>query len=94
MSRAADNHVTQTEFKHAMGSINQRFEQVDQRFDQMDRRFDRLEDNVHLLGIKVEDIDSKMDTLLEVCAPLLEKTTNHEERITALEAAVPFKALK
>jgi chromosome segregation ATPase len=84
MSKTADKHVTQTQFKAAMNTIDQRFEQVD-------RRFDSLKDEVHFLGIKVEDIDSKMDTLLEICSPLLQKTTNHEERITKLEAIVPFK---
>lgn len=69
MPKAANNHVTQKQFKHAM---------------------DEIKDEVHFLGIKLEDLDSKMDTLLEVCSPLLQKTTNHEERITKLEAIAPF----
>ena len=70
--------------------VDKRFDEIDERFDRIDERFDKVEDGVHSLGVQFEDLDSKMDQLLEVCAPLLEKTTDHGERITKLEAQAPY----
>ena len=85
-------------FDKRFDAQDNRIDGHDKRFDAHDKRFDALEEGLHRLAIHQEVTDTKLDRILEVVIagnerfdrmlPEISKISNHEHRISALEATV------
>ena len=95
--------------------VDERFDQMDKRFDRMDRRFDRMDERFGRVdnrlerlessslryGILQEEMDAKLDTLIELVTnpikktedipKIIDKIEDHEVRVSALEYTVKAK---
>ena len=80
---------------------DKRFDAIDKRFDAIDQKLVDVKEDVHRLSIHQEVTDTKLDRILEVVIagnerfdrmlPKISKISNHEHRISALEATVRDK---
>ncbi len=70
------------------GKMDERFGKMDERFDRMDERFDALEDQVHDMGLYIENVINKKTQALFDAYDVTRSHFIEEERIKKLEDTV------